>query len=359
MNAPSNVETALPCRATAHSNIALVKYWGKRVGTDPDLNLPAVGSLSMTLGALRSVTEIHPDSSDSFTLDGATIEGLAATKVYAHLDRVARLAGCSSRPPCRVVSTNHLPTAAGLASSASGFAALTVAAAGAFGLTLDFDLDADPGEGEGEGEGDLRARLSAWARQGSGSAARSLWGGFVRLDAGSAEDGADCLARPIYAADHWPLKLLVVHTARGAKAVGSTGGMEASRLSSPYYPAWVETSLADIDTADAALGARDFAALGAVMEHSCFKMHACMLATQPPLMYWNGATLEVIREVWRIRAAGGPVGYVTSDAGPHVKVLCLAPQADQLAASLAAVPGVHEVQAVAPGPDASLERIES
>ncbi|PRQ07317.1 diphosphomevalonate decarboxylase [Enhygromyxa salina] len=332
-----------PCRATAHSNIALVKYWGKREGDDPALNLPAVGSLSMTLDVLRSETVVAPAERDGFDLDGATIEGKPAAKVFAQLDRVWGLAGLhGERPACSVRSINHLPTAAGLASSASGFAALTIAAAGSFGVCEQLD-------------GPTRARLSTWARMGSGSAARSVWGGFVRLDAGVRADGRDCVARQLCGADHWDLRLLVVHTARGAKQVGSTGGMESSRLTSPYYPAWVESSAADLDDAQAALEARQFEALGEVMEHSCFKMHACMLATRPPLMYWNGATLEVIRAVWSIRESGGPRGFVTSDAGPHVKVLCEAVHAPALAEQLRAVAGVHEVQVVAPGPDASLE----
>ncbi|NVB41714.1 diphosphomevalonate decarboxylase [Pseudenhygromyxa sp. WMMC2535] len=346
---------ARAAQAVAHSNIALVKYWGKRPVEDPmalGLNLPAVGSLSMTLDELRTVTKLVPAAEDSFELDGQTLTGASADKVFAHLDRLWILANrVPPRPRFAVISTNHLPTAAGLASSASGFAALTVAAAGAMSLL---------GE-SGSLDAAARTRLSDWARQGSGSAARSLWGGFVRLDAGTRDDGQDCVARPLFAPDHWDLRLLVVHTARGAKAIGSTGGMESSRLTSPYYPAWVSSHAADLDAAEQALGARDFAALGTVMEHSCFKMHACMLATQPPLMYWNGATLEVIREVWRLRMATNPDGgeplrgFVTSDAGPHVKVLCRANQAEALAAALAAVPGVHEVQAVAPGPDASLE----
>lgn len=336
-------ESIRPCRATAHSNIALVKYWGKRPGERSDLNLPAVGSLSMTLGKLRTQTELHPASSDSFELDTQPVEGKPAAKVFAHLDRLWRLGErAGTRPPCAVRSTNHLPTAAGLASSASGFAALTVAAAGAFGLADSLDAE-------------TRTRLSAWARMGSGSAARSLWGGFVRLDAGSAGDGGDCRARQLFGADHWGLRLLVVHTARGAKAVGSTGGMENSRLTSPYYTPWVEHHLADLDAAETALRERNFDALGQVMEHSCFKMHACMLATQPPLVYWNGTTLEVIQAVWRLRAAGGPQGFVTSDAGPHVKVLVRDEQAETLAAALREVPGVHEVESVVPGPDASLE----
>jgi diphosphomevalonate decarboxylase len=328
-------------RATAHSNIALVKYWGKREGDDPDLNLPAVGSLSMTLDELRSVTTVSEAERDAFELDGQRIDDEVGRKVFRHLDRVWAASGHDgTRPACAVTSTNHLPTAAGLASSASGFAALTMAAAGAFG-------DVPPSR-------DGWGALSQLARRGSGSAARSLWGGFVRLDRGQRSDGADCIARPLFPRDHWDLRLLVVHTARGSKAIGSTGGMERCRETSPYYPAWVDTSEADLDEAERALGSRDLPRLGRVMEHSCFKMHACMLATQPPLMYWRGTTLDVIREVWAARS-DGTEGYVTSDAGPHVKVLCEAVTADTLAERLGAVQGVHEVQSVAPGPDATVE----
>ncbi|MBK7824416.1 diphosphomevalonate decarboxylase [Nannocystis sp.] len=321
-------------RAVAHTNIALIKYWGKRPG-DPDQNLPAVGSLSLTLERLRSETTVRPGERDSFQLDGHS-DPAAAAKVARHLDRVWRSANPGPRPPCAVDSTNHLPTAAGLASSASGFAALTLAAAAAFELDLD------------------RGALSALARRGSGSAARSLWGGFVRLDRGERPDGADCRARPLFPADHWDLRLLVVHTAKGPKPIGSTDGMQRSADTSPYYPAWVATSEADLERGERALAARDLPALGAVMEHSCFKMHACMLATVPPLIYWNGTTLAAIHEVWAARRAGLEA-YVTSDAGPHVKVLCRPDQAAELAARLAAVPGVHAVDTLAPGPDARVE----
>ena len=322
-------------RAVAHTNIALIKYWGKRPG-EPDQNLPAVGSLSLTLERLRSDTTVRAAEADSFMLDGAADPG-AAAKVFRHLDRVWRANNSGARPTCAVTSTNHLPTAAGLASSASGFAALTLAAAGAFGLDLD----------------DRRA-LSALARRGSGSAARSLWGGFVRQLRGEMLDGSDCRARPLFGPDHWDLRLLIVHTAKGKKPVGSTDGMQRSADTSPYYPAWVAASEADLARGEQALGARDLEALGAVMEHSCFKMHACMLATIPPLMYWNGTTLAAIQEVWAARRAGLE-GYVTSDAGPHVKVLCRPEVADTLAARLAAVPGVHTVDTLGPGPDAAVE----
>ncbi|MCA9690077.1 MAG: diphosphomevalonate decarboxylase [Myxococcales bacterium] len=333
MKPPAPIHTA---RAVAHANIALVKYWGKRPGA-ADLNLPAVGSLSMTLDRLRSETVVAPGERDSFALDGRARAGAEARKVYEHLDRVWRASGAASpRPGCRVESINHLPTAAGLASSASGFAALTLAAAAAFGLELD------------------RPRLSGLARRGSGSAARSLWGGFVRLDRGARDDGEDCLARPLYPADHWALRLLVVHTARGPKPIGSTDGMTRCRETSPYFDAWVATSERDLDDAEAALAARDLAALGEVVERSMFKMHACMMATRPPILYWNGATLAVIHALTALREEGLS-GFATSDAGPHVKVLCAAADSERLAARLADVAGVLEVEAVDPGPDASVE----
>lgn len=322
--------------ATAHSNIALVKYWGKRAGVDPSLNLPAVGSLSMTLDGLRTVTKVAPAGADSFALDGDVVSGKPEQKVYAHLDRLWASAHATPRPACAVTSINHLPTAAGLASSASGFAALTMAAASAFELDLTTE------------------RLSEFSRMGSGSAARSIFGGFVRLDAGQSEDGRDCVARPLPGADGWPLRLVVVQTTRGVKPVGSTEGMQASRDTSPYYQPWVDTSIQDLDAAQAAIEARDLARLGAIVEHSCFKMHACMMATVPPIVYWKPASLGAIHAVWAARAEGVH-GYVTMDAGPHVKVLCIADDAEAIATRCRAVPGVEEVTICSPGPAASVE----
>src|SRR5690606_34612296 len=181
--------------------------------------------------------------------------------------------------------------------------------------------------------------LSALARRGSGSAARALWGGFVRRDAGVLADGSDCVAAPLFGPEHWDLRLLIVHAAKGPKAVGSTEGMERSRTTSPYHQAWVETSIPDLDAAEAAIAERDLPRLGAVMEHSCFKMHACMMASQPPLVYWRGATLEIMHALWAARA-DGLEGYATSDAGPHVKILCEASSAAALMERLRSVAGV-------------------
>src|SRR5690625_7492763 len=156
--------------ARAGANIALVKYWGKR---DARLNLPAAGSLSITLADLQTHTTVTADTAlarDEFVLDGVPQN---AGRVSEVLDLVRALAGRSER--CRIESHNSFPTAAGLASSASGFAALVTAAAGSFGLTLP------------------AARLSELARRGSGSAARSIFGGFVEMSAGEREDGSDAV----------------------------------------------------------------------------------------------------------------------------------------------------------------------
>lgn len=324
-------------KAIAHANIALVKYWGKRTGVDPGLNLPAVGSLSMTLDGLWTQTEVAPSDVDRFELDGQVPTGEAADKVFAHLDRIWTLEGRpGQRPRCFVRSINHLPTAAGLASSASGFAALTLAGAAALELSTD------------------RMRLSTWARMGSGSAARSVYGGFVRLDRGHAADGSDCVAHKIFGPDHWPLRLVVVQTTRGPKPIGSTEGMQRCRETSPYYGPWLETSEADLDAAQDALQRRDLEALGAVVEHSAFKMHACMMATRPPIVYFKPASMAAIEAVWTARSEGLP-GYVTMDAGPHVKVLCTARHAEALVGRLRTVPGVASVAVSAPGPDARVE----
>lgn len=307
--------------ARAPANFALIKYWGK---ADAALNVPAVGSISITLDALWSETEVELDSAlaaDDFVLDGRRVPAQLA-KVASCLDVLRELAGSQAR--ARVTSRNNFPTGAGLASSASGFAALVTAAAAALDLTL------TPRE------------ASVAARRGSGSAARSIFGGFVEMHAGTARDGSDSYAEPLAAAADWPLEVVVAVTAKGEKAVDSTSGMRRSAAASAYYPAWVATHAADLDAARAAIRARDFAALAAVAEHNCLKMHAAMLATDPPLIYWNGGTLECMSAIRRLRADGVPV-FFTIDAGPQIKAVCAPGARAEVAAALRAVPGVLEI----------------
>ncbi|HXT94827.1 MAG TPA: diphosphomevalonate decarboxylase [Polyangia bacterium] len=320
--------------AVAGTNIALVKYWGKR---DEALNLPATGSLSLTLDRLGTRTRVAFDGGDGardrVTLDGAPAAEKVAARVTAFLDRVRARAGIATR--ATVVTDNTVPTASGLASSASGFAALAVAAARAAGLEL------------------APAELSILARLGSGSAARSIFGGFVEMARGSRADGTDAAARPLPEGDGWDVRLVVAITAAGEKALGSTAAMRRTAETSPYYDAWVRGVDGDLAAARAALGARDLAALGAVAERSALRMHASALAADPPILYWNPATVAAMACVRALRAAGTPA-FFTIDAGPHVKVLCAARDAEAIAAALGEVPGVLRTLSAAPGSGARL-----
>jgi diphosphomevalonate decarboxylase len=311
------VPEILTATAVAHPNVALIKYWGKRPGPG---NLPATGSLSIVLGGLATTTTVTFDPSlaaDAVSLNGAA-DAATVARVSACLDEFRRLAGTHER--ARVESHNDFPTGAGLASSASGFAALVVAAAGALGLALPL------------------ARLADLARRGSGSAPRSLFGGFALLQ----NDGDGTRCEPVAAPADWPLEVVVAVTARGPKPTGSRDGMARSEQTSPYYRAWVDTHPADLAAGLAAVRSRDFARLAELAEHSCLKMHAVMLTTRPPLVYWVPGTLAALQAVAELRAAGVPV-FFTIDAGPQVKAVCLPGAGDQVAAALAATPGVLDV----------------
>jgi diphosphomevalonate decarboxylase len=335
--------------AVAGTNIALVKYWGKR---DEALNLPATGSLSLTLDRLGTRTRVAFDGGDGagdrVTLDGAAADPKVAARVSVFLDRVRARAGIDAR--ATVVTDNSVPTAAGLASSASGFAALALAATRAAGLEL------PPGE------------LSALARLGSGSAARSIFGGFVEMARGTRPDGADALAHPIEpetpergprstasASQAWDVRLVIAITAAGQKAIGSTAAMKRTAETSPFYAAWVSGVDADLTAARAAIAGRDLAALGAVAERSALRMHATAMAADPAILYWNPATLAAIARVRALRQESpAALAFFTIDAGPHVKVLCGAGDAERVAAALAAVPGVLRTLIAAPGPGARI-----
>jgi diphosphomevalonate decarboxylase len=322
----------MQAKCRARSNIALVKYWGK---ANAELNTPAVGSISVTLDGLWTETEIRFDASlsaDRLVLDGKERADQLA-RVSQCLDLVRATADTALR--AEVTSANNFPTGAGLASSASGFAALVGAATAALGIDL------SPRE------------LSILARRGSGSAARSIFGGFVEMHKGEAADGSDSYAEPLAPAEAWPLKILVAITAQGEKAVGSGPGMALSAESSPYYGEWVGTHPADLDTARAAIGARDFNALANVSESSCLKMHAAAMSTTPPLIYWNGATVDCLNRIRQLRADGVPV-FFTIDAGPQVKAICEPGAEAEVRAALESTAGVRDVVVTDLGPGLEL-----
>jgi diphosphomevalonate decarboxylase len=317
--------------AIAHPNIALTKYWGKVAGAH---RMPSVPSLSMTLDAMSTKTTVTFDQAlldDAITLNGHTATENEARRATELLDRVRAAAGITTK--ARVESANDFPTASGLASSASGFAALVVAAARAAGVPWD------------------AATLSDQARRSSVSAARSIFGGFATLAAGAS--GKDVLAAAaIEGSADWQVAISVVVTTLRQKDVGSTEGMAHTSATSPYYPAWVANAPRLFERARRAVLARDLEALGVVAEESAFGMHASAMAAAPALIYWNPVTLAAIERVFDLRRSG-TAAYVTIDAGPHVKVLSRATDATAVAAALGQVAGVEKVLIAKPGPAAA------
>jgi diphosphomevalonate decarboxylase len=320
--------------AIAHPNLALSKYWGKRPGSG---NFPAVPSLSVTLEGLATRTHVRFDPAlreDRIFLGDHEATGEPRARAVGLLDRVRHASGMGVR--AEVASRNDFPTASGLASSASGFAALALAAARAAGLDW------------------TAAQVSDLARRSSASAARSLFGGFVELPAGApAAVESDFLpARPVAAADHLPLAILVCVTTEAEKPVGSTRGMETTMERSPFARAWLEEAPAIHEKVLHSLLARDFPTLAEAAEASALAMHASAIAAG--ILYWNAGTLAALARVRSLRAAG--VGaYASIDAGPHVKVLVSPPEAERARQELESTPGVLRVLAARPGPAARIE----
>ena len=298
--------------ARAQPNIALIKYWGKR---DTDLNLPAVGSISITLSSLHTDMSIELDGAlyaDQLELNGKP-EPRLLPRISTCIDSVLG----ETRDRARIRSTGNFPVAAGLASSASAFAACVVAAD-----ALD-DVERSPGA------------LANLAGRASGSAARSLLGGFVELR----NDDAAVHVSTLLAPREWPLEVVVAITSESKKAVGSGEAMEISRRTSPFYSQWLAEQEADLDTARAAVASRDFEALGAIAEHNCLKMHSVMWTSRPPLVYWTSSTIACMETVRRLRADGVPV-FFTIDAGPQVKAVCDPAVTAEVREALAATSGV-------------------
>lgn len=301
--------------ARAQPNIALIKYWGKR---DVCRNLPAVGSISITLADLFTTMSVEFDASLSGdTLSVNDRENFSMIqRVSACLDTIAG----EQRDAARVLSSGNFPIAAGLASSASAFAALVVAADAATGTDLD------------------QASLASLAGRASGSAARSLYDGFAELH----NIGDDISVRSLQSAEEWPLRVVVAITATGSKPVGSTEAMEISRRTSPFYSRWIEQQEQDLKDARSAIVARDFAKLASVAEHNCLKMHSVMWGSRPPIVYWNSATLACMQTIRELQSQGVAV-FFTIDAGPQVKAVCEPASESRVRAALAATDGVQDV----------------
>ncbi len=319
-------------KAEAYANIALIKYWGKR---SLEKNLPATGSISVTLDALKTKTEVRIDSSlqkDYFELDGNIFTGKELKRISDFLDVIT---GTAERDRAYVISKNSFPSSAGLASSASGFAALAMAAAKAWGKSTD------------------RSTLSSLARRGSGSAARSIFGGFVEMKSGQNVSGSEDFAVPLYPRDYWNLRIVIGITDTKPKKIGSTEGMERSRMTAPYYDSWINSTEQDLKEMRDALEKRDFTKMGELAEHSALKMHGLAMSARPAILYWNAATLESIHKIRDLRNQGIEA-YVTIDAGPQVKVLCELENEEDVQQALTSVSGLQKVISSSIGGDAKV-----
>ncbi len=304
--------------AQANPNIAFIKYWGNR---DNNLRLPANGSISMNLDGLFTRTTVSFTSAkkDSLTINKQEVAGKGLARVSYILDLVRKMANINER--AEVSSENNFPAGAGIASSAAAFAALALAGSKAAGLSL-----SEP-------------ELSILARRGSGSASRSIPAGFVEWKVGETE--ADSYAFSIAPVDHWNLVDCVAIVNSAHKKTGSTEG-HAIAGTSPLQNARVADAPRRIDACRNAILKKDFEAFANIIEHDSDMMHSVMMTSNPPLMYWQSATVEIFHQVREWRAGGLPVGY-TVDAGANVHVLCLGDSAKEVEKRLRELPGVSDV----------------
>ncbi len=320
----------LTATAQAHPNIAFIKYWGNR---DEALRLPANSSISMNLEGLVTRTTVTFDprlSADTLHINNIPAQGAALQRVEAMLSQVRQAAGLSLK--ASVMSTNNFPIGAGIASSAAAFAALALAASRAAGLTLS------------------QPELSRLARRGSGSACRSIPGGYVEWQAGTGD--ADSFAVSLAAPEHWHLVDCIAVVSQAHKATGSTEG-HALAGSSPLQAARVADTLRRLDICRQAILQKDFTSFASVVEQDCNLMHAVMMTSLPPLLYWQPGTLAVMQAVAAWRAGGLPACY-TIDAGPNVHVLCPQEAAEAVRQKLLKVAGVEQVISAHPGGSARL-----
>ncbi len=306
--------------AKANPNIAFIKYWGNR---DDALRLPANGSISMNLDGLETLSTVCFNVElplDEVKINGRIAEGNARTQVAKMLDEVRVLAGIQL---CATVdSQNNFPLGAGIASSASAFAALALASSRAAGLILD------------------ETDLSRLARRSSGSACRSIPGGFVEWKAGTGDNNSYAIS--LAASDFWDLADCIAIISDEQKSTGSTEG-HAQAYTSPLQAARVSDAPRRLQICRNAILTRDFAAFADIVETDSNLMHAVMMTSQPALFYWQPATLAVMQAIREARAKGMPVCY-SVDAGPNVHAICSGIKSGETAKMLRSIPGIQEVR---------------
>lgn len=321
--------------AIANSNIALVKYWGKR---NTELILPYNSSISMTLDKLYTTTTVEfSEEYDNYQviINKETVVGGEHHRVVNHLELLKQQTNVSGF--AKVESTSNFPKKAGLASSASGFAALTLAGSKALGLTL------------------TSKDLSIMSRRGSGSASRSIFGGFVKWVKGSELDGSDSYAVSLVGIDYWPeISMIVTVVSSKEKKVSSRAGMKQTVKTSPLYKTWLDTIDEDLRIVEEAIREKDISKLGPTVEKNALKMHATMHTTSPPIIYWEAASLTLMKEVIALREEDSIECYFTMDAGPQVKILCLNKNIPLLQKRFSELKEVQDLYVCHPGEGARL-----
>jgi diphosphomevalonate decarboxylase len=317
--------------ALAHPNIAFIKYWGNK---DNVLRIPSNGSISMNLASLETRTTVEFDSGnkkDQLFINEEKIVGSGLKRVSELLDRVRKMADISLF--ANVTSSNNFPMGTGIASSASAFAALALAGTTAAGLSLNQD------------------ELSRFARLSSGSACRSIPGGFVEWDMG--ENHASSYAKSIVPPNHWNLVDCIAIIDYAHKSVNSTSGHEIA-YTSPLQNARVADTNRRLDICRKAILERNFMPFAEIVEQDAHMMHAVMMTSTPPLIYLNAVSIEIIKAVnyWRVEE-GFDVCY-TFDAGPNAHAICQVGIKDKIIERLTKIPGVLEVMVSPPGGPATL-----
>ncbi len=293
--------------AYAPSNIALIKYWGKR---NEELNLPVTSSLSFSLGNKGTTTQvaITDKDHDQFFLNDIVVP--PENPAYVRLSKFLDLFRHNVKTKFDIRTSLNIPIAAGLASSASGFAALILALADLFQWTLD------------------KKQLSLFARIGSGSAARSLWQGFVEWHVGKDNNGFDSYAEPIEL--EWPefrIGLLIFTEAE--KQISSRAAMQQTIHTSVFYKLWPEKVALDLAKLKPALMEKDFATVGLTAESNALTMHALMQTATPAIVYSTPETIKTMHRIWELRKQGLNI-YFTQDAGPNLKLLFLDKDKDEV-----------------------------
>ena len=318
--------------AVADANIALVKYWGKR---NKKLMLPHNSSISMTTDGLSTLTTVEFDKKykeDIFILNGNKFKkGSEEYDEYigVFLNFVREFSKINLK--VKIVSQNNFPSTAGLASSAAGFAALATAINKSLNLGLS------------------QTELSMLARRGSGSATRSIFGGFVEWKKGEREDGSDSFAEQIVPSGYWPeFKMIIGITSKKEKKIKSRAGMAQTVKTSPYYKVWLESVNEDLKKVKEGILERNFPLVAKTAEENCLKMHALMMTARPSVIYWNKGTIEIIHSVLNWKGEGLET-YFTIDAGPQVKILCLEKDIDGVRKRLRDIENLKDIIITKPG----------